>query len=416
MNPQELRQLAKRKADEARALIEKITGEKRSITEEEDKQVKSLQDEARALIREAEMKESQAAIDGDLGARSADSQPTDGGEKRTTIEVMPSESRNKANIGHILRALMGDKEARAMSMDIGSNGGFVVPEAVATSILSIQPKDAIVRPRANIIPVDPMSPDQKVHIPAFKQGSTGIHGGMTFKWVAETGTKNEAAPKLDERLMDPKELSGYVLVSNKLLKNASNMSAWIENTMRLGVGAYTDVAYLTGDGVGKPLGVLNAKNTGALKVTRGTASSITFTDIKKMSAKMLPQGRQNAVWICSASALEGIYGIADASNRIIFNPGDLSRGLLPTLWGYPIFVSGALSQYGAEGDLALVDFSYYAIKDGYGPEILLSDQEKFSSNQTVFRMILNTDGQPTVMEPLTLENGNDVVSPYIILK
>ncbi|MGD9644055.1 MAG: phage major capsid protein, partial [Elusimicrobiales bacterium] len=70
---------------------------------------------------------------------------------------------------------------------------------------------------------------------------------------------------------------------------------------------------------------------------------------------------------------------------------------------------------GSKGDLILVDFTYYLIKDGSGPFVAASEHVLFRQNKTVIKVFWNVDGKGWVNEPLTLEDGTTKVSPYVVL-
>ena len=73
-----------------------------------------------------------------------------------------------------------------------------------------------------------------------------------------------------------------------------------------------------------------------------------------------------------------------------------------------------MPQLGARGDLALVDLSYYLIKDGSGPFIASSEHVHFTTNKTVIKAFWNVDGAPWLNTPIVQENG-DTQSPFVVL-
>ena len=101
---------------------------------------------------------------------------------------------------------------RELSMGAGGAGGFLVPPQFAAMLLSIGPQDAVVRPRATVLPAG-TSPDAPITIPADDQGGAlGVHSGVQVVWTGEGGLKHETQPALREITLTPREVSAYSTV------------------------------------------------------------------------------------------------------------------------------------------------------------------------------------------------------------
>ena len=304
----------------------------------------------------------------------------------------------------------GGAELKAMGIDVGESGGFAVPDEVSQSILMVDPQDAILRSRSMVLPSGQF-PDGKLEIPALRQGGSGILAGVTFSPVNE-GTQGAANdPKLDLVILEPQRTSGYVLVGNSLLRNAPAMSAFIEKLFRTAKMALEDLKFMMGSGMNEPLGLLNAPCK--MNVIRNTAATIKFADILQMVSL---QVGGKGFWVANQKTIPAIVGLADLNNNAIFVQGDATKGISPTLLGYPIYFTFRQPTLGSEGDLMFVDANYYLIKDGSGPYIQASDQVKFLEDQTAIKMTWFYDGQPWVKNPILMDNGVDYASPMIVLK
>jgi HK97 family phage major capsid protein len=315
------------------------------------------------------------------------------------------------NLGDFIMAVRDRPgDLKAMGIDSGEGGGFAVPDAFSQRILTVSPMDAIIRPRAQVFPPGQF-PDAKLEIPALRQGLSGIAGGINFA-AANEGTAGAADdPKLDLITLEPQRISGYVTVGNSLLRNDTAMSGYIETLFRNSKAAWEDNQFIQGSGGAYPLGLLNAP--GALAVIRNTAASIVFTDIGNMIAKQISN---NPIWICTKSAIQKIIGMADALGNSIWIAGDLSKGLPPTLAGFPIYFTFRQPALGTKGDLMLVDPSYYLIKDGSGPFIQASEHVNFTLDQTIVKATFFLDAEPWVRSPIVLDDGTSQASPYVILQ
>lgn len=297
-----------------------------------------------------------------------------------------------------------------MRMDNNTQGGFMVPPQLRETIMQVAPQDALVRPRANVIPAG-SPPDAGVTIPALDQtGSTNnMFGGVQVKWIGEGDDKPETDAKLREITLIPHEVAGFVTITDKLLRNWQAASAFIEGLMRGAVTGAEDYAFLRGSGVHQPLGAINS---GAMKfINRATANHVTYADLVNMLARFLMRGGNSPVWSMPQSALPDLLLMTDPEGHYIWQP--LAVGpFAGTLLGYPVRWNNRAPGLGVKGDITLVDWSQYLIKDGSGPFVAASEHVKFTSNKTVIKIFWNVDGSPWLTAPIIEENGYEV-SPFV---
>ena len=312
----------------------------------------------------------------------------------------------------------GDGLRSEMRMDQGTSGGFLIPPRFVDTILKIPAQDALVRPRANVIPAG-TPPDQAVTIPALDQsGATQPNsnfGGMTFAWIGEGQLKPDTSALLRNVTLTPHEIAGTVTVTDKLLRNWPAASAFLESLMRSGVAAAEDLAFLQGTGNGQPLGVTNA---GASYVqSRTSGGLVKYADLVNMVARVLMRSGTSPVWSMPQSVLPQIATLVDPLGHYIFVPNaaaGIGVGFAGTLLGYPLRWNNRAPLLGTKGDVILADWSYYLIKDGSGPYVASSEHVYFQSNKTMIKIFWNVDGSPWLTAPFKEENGYQV-SPFVVL-
>lgn len=410
---------ASQKAKEARAIITNATGvELRELTDEELSKINDLGQESDSLRAQGEAM--QAAEARETYFRTPTTEPirpdvggTATAETRTNDAAPGSEFRN---FGEFVQAVVERRpNLRAMTMADGTSAGILVPDQFSSMFLKIAPEAAIVRPRATVIPAG-SPPDGKLPIPALSQGTAGVYSGVTFQWTAEGGAKPETSATLDLIELEPKEISGHVVVTDKLLRNAPACTGLIEGLFQDAKIGAEDYAFLRGNGVGKPLGLLNSP--GRKNVARASAGDITYADILNMLAGQNPDDLGSCIWIANQSTLVKLMQIKDSGNNNIFWGGygsPISGAMPQSLAGRELRFTGRTPTLGNAGDLMLVNLKYYLIKDGSGPFLGMSDQVYFLSNKTVIKFFWNVDGQLWTRTPLTLEDGTTTVSPVVVL-
>lgn len=410
---------------EMRAIITKAEGESRDLTAEEIAaydaknnelaglkaqitRLEGLEVEEHALTQSAGSVSRGGAIPR-AGGPEAKREFESLGHFLSTVRFSPNDQR--LNFVPGAGAAEDGQLSAEMRMDNNPSGGFMVPKEFRSTILKVEPQDALVRPRASVIEAG-ASPDAGVTMPALDQtgnGPANMYGGMSFGWIGEGDTKPATDAKLREITLTPKEIAGTVTVTDKLLRNWQGSSTFLENLMRQGVAAAEDYAFLRGTGSNaQPLGVLNA---GATKfIDRAVNNQIAYPDLVGMVAVLLMRGG-SAVWSMSQSCLPQIAQLKDTLGNLIW-AANARDGFAGNLLGYPVRWNNRGPALGTKGDVLLGDWSQYLIKDGSGPFVAASEHVLFTQNKTVIKIFWNVDGSPWLTAPVQEENGY-AVSPFV---
>lgn len=306
--------------------------------------------------------------------------------------------------------------AKDLEEGTGSAGGFLVPEEYRATLLQKAGEGAIVRPRATIIPMA----RRQVNIPAIDYtisgtGKTAFFGGVRAYWTEESGRKEETEPAFRKIQLVAHKLAGYTPVEDELIEDAAITLAPLLTTLFGGaVRWHEDYAFLTGDGVAKPLGVLNAGVT--IQVTRQGAGAFVYQDAVNMVAQLQPGA--NPIWVMAQSVMPQLFTLQDMNGNYIWVPAHGVAGAAApapgTLLGYPIYFTEKLPTLGTTGDVMLADFSYYLIGDRKALTIAYSTEYLFRYDETAWRFVQRVDGQPWLNVPVQLQDGTNI-SPFIIL-
>ena len=316
---------------------------------------------------------------------------------------------------HVYKA---DLEQRAMAVNSGTAGGYLVPETVAEEVRQQIAETAIIRPRATVLPMD----SDSVLVPQIKPVSSGAgtpsyYGGLVPTWTSEGSSIADQAnaATLSAARLVAHELTATFKVSRTLLQNAPALNVMAPKLIADATGFVEDLAFLTGGGNSQPVGVTGAK---ALVTTaaRGSASAISFADLRTMWTRLLPGSRNRAIWVISQAAESVLLGGTGASTPVgypvTFTPGGESPY---AIMGRPAFVTEKTSALNALGDVLLIDPAYYLIGDRLSFEIMVSEEVSFQSNQAMFRLVHRVAGIPWPSDVITLADGSTTVSPFVAL-
>lgn len=303
-------------------------------------------------------------------------------------------------------------ERRDVTMGSGTSMGFLVPPQFDTAIRQVAVQEAIFRPRAMVIPSG-STPDVAYNMIALDQsGSKGIYSGVAVKWIAEGAARQDAGdPTLRNIKLEPKEVSAYIDISDKLLANSAAAGALVQQLLRAAIIGAEEDAFYTGSGVGKPMGIVGHASVKSVK--RTTASSVVWTDIKNMMGAFLYGGAP--CWVMSQSCLPQIMGLEDSHGNALWL-ANAAMGPGGMLCGFPIQINDLNPALGTEGDLSLVDLKYYYIKDGSPLAIFVDPYTQKANGVSRIYAFWNVDGQPMLTSPITQRNGTTTVSPFVVLK
>ncbi|MFI0236333.1 phage major capsid protein [Streptomyces sp. NPDC016845] len=310
-------------------------------------------------------------------------------------------------------------QLKNFSSDIPADGGFLIPETLRSEMLKVALEQAIVRPRARVIPMETL----RVPFPAIDSTSNvnSVYGGITTYWTEEGGKLQGSKPRFGRVVLDAKKLTAYTEIPNELLTDSLiSLTAFVDEAFPEALAFAEDQAFLTGDGVGKPLGILNGN--AAISVTRTGAGQIQLLDVINMYARMLPQSISRACWVAShdtwpqlaqMALTRGTDGIA--SPAMWMTGGQAIDAPPLTLMGLPVIRSEKVPALGNAGDLALVDMGFYLVGDRQAMQAKQSEDFKFDTDEVAFRVIERVDGRPWLQSAITPANGGSSLSPIVKL-
>jgi HK97 family phage major capsid protein len=317
------------------------------------------------------------------------------------------------------------EKLRNFSSDVPSDGGFLIPEVLRSELLRISNEQGVVRPRARIVPMESL----RVPFPAVDVTSNvnSIHGGIVGYWTEEGGQLTESQARFSRIVLDAKKLTAFAKIPSELLADSLvSLTALIDQMLPEAIMEFEDRAFLTGDGIGKPLGVLSG--AAAISVTRNTSNEVRFEDVINIYARMLPQSLSRAVWVVSNQVMTQLLNMRMVQQNVAGteNVGAASPGLWLTggqaidaapmrLMGLPVVVSEKVPALGSAGDISLIDFGFYLIGDRQAMQAKQSEERYFETDEVAFRVIERVDGRPWLQSAITPANGGDTLSPIVKL-
>lgn len=303
----------------------------------------------------------------------------------------------------------------------GADGGFAVPPDFRTEISSKIMDETTLLSRTDqntsssnelVMPVDENAPWDSVGLQAY--------------WKDELQQLSQSKPNLSENRVALHKLTVLTPISEELMSDAPAMDRYLRTKAPQRINWKIEDAIVRGDGVGKPLGLLNAPGavTAADLGSGQAADSVVPQNILDMHSRMPARNRANAVWLINQDvepALNSMQYAGSGSNPNIWPvylpPGGLSVSPYGTLMGRPVVPTEACSVLGDVGDIIFVDLTQYlTVTKTSGPRVDISMHLYFDYDALAFRFILRIGGQPWWAKPWTRRDSNSpTLSAYVLL-
>ncbi|PWV66007.1 phage major capsid protein [Plasticicumulans acidivorans] len=374
--------------DGARALLDRAEGEKRGLSEDEERQYDALHAEQdglrKAIEREQRQIEAERELsEGEYRRRAGNDQPGDGPrgseEYRTAFRVY-------------LRA----GESRALQADAGSTGGFLLPpEQFVNELIKPEDDQMFIRARARVF----------TDVPLPGMGAPSLDNDPDdADWTSEVRTGSEdSSMAFGRRKLIPQPLAKRIKVSEDLLM-ATDAERIVNDRLRYKFDLAQEKAFLFGNGVKQPLGLFVASNDGIPSArdysTGNTATAITVDGLLTAKYALKAPYRRKAGWLFHRDGISAVSKLKDTAGQYLWQPSKregepdmlLGHRIDESEWVPNTFTTGLY--VGLFGDI-----SYYWIAEAGASVGLKRLNELYAENNQVgFIGRRYIDGAPVLAE------------------
>lgn len=218
---------------------------------------------------------------------------------------------------------LGADEVKTLRVSDDTAGGYLAPPEFSREI------------DRDIVQFSPVR--QAARVGSTASGSVMIPrrtGRPTTYWVGETETRTGTEATYGQVEIPIDEMATYVDVSNKLLEDSAiNVASEVAFDLAEEFGRAEGEAFLLGDGVKKPLGILSDPS---IQHTPGThASAIQVDGLIDVFYALAPFYRQRGVWMLNGKTLGAVRKLKDAQGQYLWQDA-LSAGQPATILGRPV--------------------------------------------------------------------------------
>lgn len=256
-----------------------------------------------------------------------------------------------------MRSKMPSHEVmNALQVGTDSEGGFLVPDEFERTLVEALEEQNIFRTLAHVIQTS--SGDRKIPVVASKG---------TASWVDEEGAVPESDDGFGQVSIGAYKLGTMIKVSEELLGDSVfDLEAYVSREFARRIGNKEEEAFFTGDGTGKPLGVLADTGGAEIGVTAAAAGAFTADEVFDLFYSLKAPYRKNAVFLMNDASVKALRKLKDSNGQYLWQPS-LTAAAPDTLLGRPVYTSAFMPALEAgEKSVLFGDLSYYWVADRQG--------------------------------------------------
>lgn len=387
----ELREKRAKAWEAAKAFLDSHRNEKGVLSAEDDTAYTRMEQEITDLGKEIARLERQEALEAELNlpvnkpitAKPMNGKPEEGSKTGRAGEEY------RQNFWNMMRS-KAPMPAVVNALQIGtdSEGGYLVPDEYERTLVEALEEENIFRQLAKVIQTS--SGDRKIPVVATKG---------TASWIDDEGAFTESDDSFGQVSIGAYKLGTMIKVSEELLNDSVfDLESYIAREFARRIGNKEEEAFFTGDGSGKPLGILAATGGAETGVTAASATAVTADELIDLFYSLKSPYRRNAVWMLNDSTIKAVRKLKDSNGQYLWQPS-LTAGTPDTILGRPVKTSAYMPAIAAGAKtIAFGDFSYYWIADRQGRSFKRLNELYAATGQVGFLASQRVDGKMILPE------------------
>jgi HK97 family phage major capsid protein len=278
----------------------------------------------------------------------------------------------------------------ALQIGTDTEGGYLIPDEFERTLVEALEAENIFRRLANVITTS--SGDRKIPVVASKG---------TASWIDEEGAIPESDDSFGQVSIGAYKLGTMIKVSEELLNDSVfNLETYISREFARRIGNKEEDAFFTGDGSGKPTGILAASGGAQLGVTTSSATAISIDEILDLFYSLKESYRNKAVFVMNDATVKAIRKLKDGNGQYLWQPS-LQAGTPDTILNRPLYTSAYVPSIAASAkSVVFGDFSYYWVADRQGRVFKRLNELYAATGQVGFVATQRVDGKLILPEAI----------------
>ena len=371
----------------AKAFLESHRGEDGTLSAEDDAIFNKMMDDVDKLGREIARMEKMEAMDVEMSkatSKPLTSAPTTRMEDEPVNKTGRGGNGYAKNFWNAMRSKSVSHEVlNALQVGTDSEGGYLVPDEYERTLIEALEDQNIFRQLAHVIHTS--SGDRKIPVVASKG---------TASWIDEEAQYPESDDAFGQVSIGAYKLATMIKISEELLNDSVfDMRAYIAKEFARRIGAAEEEAFFTGNGTGKPLGILAATGGAETGVTAAAVDKITMDEVIDLFYSLRAPYRRNAVFIMNDATVKALRKLKDGQGQYLWQPS-ITAGTPDTILNRPVYTSGFMPTL-ATGNKTILfgDLGYYWVADREGRSFKRLNELYAPTGQVGFLASQRVDGK-----------------------
>jgi HK97 family phage major capsid protein len=312
------------------------------------------------------------------------SRPAAGAEGEEGKQKADEKEYKKAFLNYLRKGVdngLADLQVKTMSVGSDPDGGYLVTPQMSSQIITVQNESSPMRQLATVETISTDSLDIMI------DRDTTTSGGWTGEQDSRSST---TTPTIGKRNIPAHEMYAQQPITQKLLDDAAiNLESWISGKIGERFGLDEATAFISGNGVSRPRGILGYTpaddasfawgNPGY--IASGTSGAVTSDGLVNTLYALKERYAASSSWLMRRATEGAVRVLKDGQGQYMWVPG-LAAGKPNTLLGQPVYQASDMEAIGASAyAIALGDWKRaYTIVERIGIRIL---RDQFTSKPNV---------------------------------
>lgn len=392
MNALELREKRAKLWEGTKAFLDSHRTEMGTLSPEDDAAYEKMEQDIQALGKEIERAERAEAMDRIL-AMPVNAPIVEKPEKMLAGNTKTGRASDeyKTNFWNMMRSKApGQMILNALEEGTDSEGGYLVPDEFEHTLVQALEEENIFRGIAKVIRTS--SGDRKIPVVA-------THG--TAAWLDEEEAYTESDESFGQVSIGAHKLGTMIKISEELMADSAfNMESYIATEFARRIGAKEEEAFFTGNGTGKPLGILAATGGAETGVTTASATALKADEVIDLFYSLKTPYRKNACWIVNDATIKELRKLKLGTGEYLWQPA-LTANTPDMILGKPVKTSAFMPTIEAGAKtVAFGDFGYYWIADRQGRSFKKLSELFAANGQIGFLASQRVDGKLILPEAI----------------
>ena len=301
----------------------------------------------------------------------------------------------EAFLSYLSGNLNGNYQSLGLKVSDDTKGGYLVPTEFAAGLIKFLDDEVLMRRLCRVMP--PTMAKSVGHL----SYDTDIANATWGAEVPASDISEDDTARFGNREMTPHLMTTLIKASQQLLASttAIGVESFIQSRAAYKFGITENVAFLTGSGAQRPLGIFTASNDGVSTARDTTcASTTTFTmdELINVQSSVKSRYKDRGVWLVHRDFVKTLRKLKYGTGEYMLGIG----GEPDTLLSRPIYQDENAPNTFTTGQYiaAFFDPQFYVIQDGMNLSATRLNELFQLKNQVGWVFRKSTDGMPLLAE------------------